>query len=150
MFFLTQEAGASKAEILLLSSLYSSKPQDLINSQGWGNVAFAEPLLMDRIREIMASFLASEQQDGPNIDPNIWRNANESGCQEAYYCTSYVGVVINILEAVLKMDADKFSRHKDTLFPMLCSLVCSQSDEIRELVADNFRSHVAPLIGVDN
>ena len=150
MFFLTQEAGASKAEILLLAHLYSSKPQDLINSQGWGNVTFAEPLLFERVKEVLAAFLESEEKDGPNIDPNIWRNAHESGCQVAYMCTSYVGVVIHILEAILKLDADKFSRHKETLFPLLCSLVCSQSDEIRHLVSDIFRCHVGPLIGVED
>lgn len=148
MFFLTQEAGASKSEILLLSYLYRSKPQDLINSQGWGNVTFAEPLLIDRMNEILAKFLSSEQKDGSNIDANIWRNANESGCQLAYYCTSYVGVVINILETILNLDADKFARHKEALFPLICSLVCSQSDEIRHLVSDIFRSHVGPLIGI--
>lgn len=150
MFFLTQEASASKAEILLLSHLYKSKRQDLINTQGWDNVTFAEPLLMDRIKEVLTSFLASEETDGPNIDPNIWRNANESGCQVAYFCTSYVGVVIHILEVVLNLDAEKFVRHKRTLYPLLCSLVCSHSDEIRGLVSDILRVHVGPLIGVGN
>lgn len=148
IFFLTQEAGATKAEILLLSHLYSSKPQDIIHSDGWGNVTFAEPLLFERIQEVLVSFLESEDKDGPNIDPNVWRNATESGCQVAYYCTSFVGVVIHIIEIIRKLEPDKFSRHKETVFPMLCALVCSQSDEIRHLISDIFRSHVGPLIGV--
>eukprot|EP00804_Cyclotella_cryptica_P009256 CCRYP_016755-RD/>CCRYP_016755-RD protein AED:0.20 eAED:0.20 QI:0/0.5/0.14/1/0.5/0.14/7/0/1836 len=140
IFFLTQEASAAKAEILLLSCLYRQLPHDT------GSVSFAESLLMERIKDVLTTFLASEEKEGPSIDPNIWRNANESGCQVAFFCTSFVGVVINILETILSLDGDRFDRHKGTLFPLLCSLVRTQSDEIRHLVCEIFRCQVGPLI----
>lgn len=142
MFFLTQEASAVKAEILLLSCIYRQSPHDT------GHAALAESLLMERIKDILTAFLLSEEEDGPSIDPNIWKNANESGCQVAFFCTSYVGVVINILESILSLDGDKFDRHKGILFPLLCSLVCAHSDEIRHLVRDVIRCQVGPLISV--
>jgi hypothetical protein len=142
MFFLSQEASAAKAEILMLSCFYRQSPHNT------DNAAFAESLLMERIKDVLTSFLLSEEEDGPSIDPNIWKNANESGCQVAFFCTSFVGVVINILETILSLEGDKFDRHKGTLFPLLCSLVRAHSDEIRHLVRDVFRCQVGPLINV--
>jgi hypothetical protein len=148
MFFLTQEASASKAEVRLLSSLYCHEAEDVINEDSWDSVSFAEPLLMERIQEVLNAFISSDEKDGPSIDPNIWRNANESGCQVAYYCTSYVGVAINILETISMLDSEKFGRHRRSLFPLLCTLVRAQSAEIRHLVSNIFRCQVGPLIDV--
>lgn len=150
IFFLTQEASATKSVILLLSTLYSRRPTD-DNSEAkidWDAEVFAEPLLIERIMDVLNEFLSSEEGDGPLIDPNVWRSASESGGQVAYFCTSFAGVVVDILELILNLDADKFNQHKASLFPVLCSLVRVQSGEIRHLVSDIFHKQIGPMIEV--
>ena len=144
IFFLTQEASATRSIILILSYLYCRKPQKI----DWDAEAFAEPVLMERMQEVLTEFISSEEKDGLLIDPNIWRISNQRGGQVAYYCTSFAGVVVNILEMILDLGADKFERHKISLFPMLCSLVRVQSEEIRYLVSDIFRHKIGSLINV--
>lgn len=95
--------------------------------------------------DVLTQFIASEQKDGQFIDPNVWRSVNESGGQVAYYCTSFAGVVVDILETIFDMEEEKFHRHKALLFPVLCSLVCVQSVEIRQLVANTFRKQIGPI-----
>lgn len=147
IFFLTQEASATKAVILLLSMLYCPKSSDQeAENNNWDAEAFSEPLLTERIIDVLTEFLSSEENDGLLIDPNVWRSASESGGQVAYYCTSFAGVVVDILEMILNLEADKFSRHKTSLFPILCSLVRIQSGEIRHLVSDIFRKQIGPMI----
>ena len=148
MFFLTQEASSTKGEILLLSHLFCDELHGEDDEHKWDTEAFAEPLLSRRITEVLSEFLASEEKDGLLIDPNVWRSASESGGQVAYFCTSFAGVVVNILETISNLDADKFDRHKEALFPMICSLVRAQSDEIRQLVSDILKKQVGLLIGV--
>lgn len=148
MFFLTQEASSTKGEILLLSHLFCHELHGEDDEHKWDTEAFAEPLLSRRITEVLSEFLASEEKDGLLIDPNVWRSASESGGQVAYFCTSFAGVVVNILETISNLDADKFDRHKEALFPMICSLVRAQSDEIRQLVSDILKKQVGLLIGV--
>ena len=150
MFFLTQEASATKAEILLLSLLYSHDPNDEDDDHSWDANSFAEPLLMKRIMDVLTEFLASEKKDGVLVDPNVWRSASESGGQVAFYCTSFAGVVVHILLTILAMEKEIFDRHKESLFPVLCSLIRIQSDEIRHLVSDIFSKQVGLLIGIPN
>lgn len=145
IFFLTQEASATKSVILLLSLLYCRQGDE---KNGWDAEAFSEPLLMERILDVLAEFLSSEEKDGVLIDPNVWRSASESGGQVAYYCTSFAGVVVNILDMIHNLEAEKFDRHKASLFPILCSLVRVQSGEIRHLVSDIFRKQIGPMIQV--
>ena len=135
--------------ILLLSLLYSQHATaNDEHKTGWDAEAFSEPLLMERIMDVLNEFLLSEEKDGPLIDPNVWRSASESGGQVAYFCTSFAGVVVDILELILNLDVDKFNKHKASLFPVLCSLVRVQSGEIRNLVADIFHTQVGSLIGL--
>ena len=150
IFFLTQEASATKSSILLLSLLYCRRApeEEERKSDYWDAEAFAEPLLMERINDVLTEFLSSEEKDGVLIDPNVWRSASESGGQVAYFCTSFAGVVVDILELILSLDEDKFNRHKASLFPVLCSLVRVQSGEIRHLVSDIFRKQIGPMIQV--
>merc|ERR1712194_287244 len=100
IFFLTQEASATKAVILLLSRLYCQPPliQEAKND-GWDAETFSEPLLIGIMVDVLTEFLASEKRDGLLIDPNVWIRVNEreSGGQVAYYCTSFAGVVGKIL-----------------------------------------------------
>merc|ERR1712029_304160 len=147
IFFLTQEASATKAIILLLSMLYCRQAREGERSH-WDAEEFSEPLLMERIVNVLDEFLESEEKDGLLIDPNVWRSASESGGQVAYYCTSFAGVVVDILQMILNLSADKFNRHKVSLFPILCSLVHVQSGEIRQLVSDIFRNQIGPMIQV--
>jgi len=149
IFFLTQEASATKAVILLLSRLYCPKHSDKeAENISWDAEAFSEPLLMERIIDVLSEFLSSEENDGLLIDPNVWRSASESGGQVAYFCTSFAGVVVDILEMILNLQADKFCRHKASLFPILCSLVRVQSGEIRHLVSDIFHKQIGPMVQV--
>ena len=150
IFFLTQEASATKSVILLLSTLYSRQPTDDKSEEkiDWNAEVFAEPLLIERIMDVLNEFLSSEEKDGPLIDPNVWRSASESGGQVAYFCTSFAGVVVDILELILNLDAEKFNQHKTSLFPVLCSLVRVQSGEIRHLVSDIFHKQIGPMIEV--
>ena len=147
MFFLTQEASATKAVILLLSLLYSKKQNTECQ---WDTVAFAEPLLFERIMDVLTNFLESEQKDGVLIDPNVWRSVSERGGQVAFYCTSFAGVVVQILDMIYNLDEEKFDRQKESLFPILCSLIRVQSDEIRNLVANVFRKQIGSMIGLPN
>lgn len=147
IFFLTQEASATKTAILLLSVLYCRQaPEAGEEKNHWDAEAFSEPLLMERIINVLTEFIESEEKDGLLIDPNVWRSASESGGQIAYYCTSFAGVVVDILEMIDNLEAEKFNRHKESLFPILCSLVRAQSGEIRGLVSDIFRKQVGPMI----
>lgn len=147
IFFLTQEASATKAVILLLTSLFCRHDSDCDDEDTkWDAEAFSEPLLFERMMDVLTQFISSEQNDSQFIDPNVWRSVNESGGQVAYYCTSFAGVVVDILETIFEMDEDKFYRYKEALFPVLCALVCVQSVEIRHLVANIFRKQVGPRI----
>jgi hypothetical protein len=150
IFFLTQEASATKSVILLLSTLYSRQLSDDNSEEkiDWDAEVFAEPLLIERIMDVLSEFLSSEEKDGPLIDPNVWRSASESGGQVAYFCTSFAGVVVDILDLILNLDTEKFNQHKASLFPVLCSLVRVQSGEIRHLVSDIFHKQIGPMIDV--
>lgn len=145
MFFLTQEASATNALIILLSLLYR-KRQDADCS--WDTAAFAEPILFERIMEVLTDFLESEEKDGVLIDPNVWRSVSERGGQVAFYCTSFAGVVVQILDMIANFEEEQFNKHKESLFPILCSLIRVQSDEIRHLVAGVFRKQIGGMIGV--
>jgi hypothetical protein len=46
------------------------------------------------------------------------------------------------------MRPDKFSKHIADFFPVLCDLVCVQSDEIRGLVKDLLEQKIAPHLRV--
>jgi hypothetical protein len=143
MFFLHQEAGAMNDMIHLLSLLYSDEEESELP---WNRESFAEPLLLDRIQEVLEKFVESEARDGHLIDPNVWRNASESGGKLAIYCTSFAGVVVNILHIMNSMSQEKFGKHVKEFFPVLCSLVLVQSDEIRLLVKDVLEKQIAPKL----
>ncbi|KAL3770982.1 hypothetical protein ACHAW5_000384 [Stephanodiscus triporus] len=147
IFFLTQEASATKALIILLSLLYCGRAS---GKDAWDAEAYSEPLLMESVMDVLNEFLTSEEKDGLSIDPNVWRSASESGGQVAVYCTSFAGVVVIILEMILKLKVEKFSRQKQSLFPVLCSLVRVQSGEIRHLVSNIFRQQIGPMILTDS
>lgn len=145
-FFLSQEAGASKNIIRMLSVLFQSKN---LNDASWDRESFAEPLLLERITEVLDRFLESEKRDGHHIDPNVWRNASESGGKLAIYCTSFAGVVVGILNVMVSIDAAQFARHTQEFFPVLCVLVRVQSSEIRQLVHTILARQIAPMLNVN-
>jgi hypothetical protein len=139
-FFLSQEAGATKAVINLLSLLYFSNDPEI--------TSFAEPQLVAIMEEILDKFLASELKDGHLVDIYAWRNASESGGKLPLYCTMFASVVIDILRTICSMESNQFERHKQTLFPAICSLVRVHSDEIRKVVQEILVVQVAPKLGV--
>ena len=145
MFFLTQESSATNALIKLLSLLYSKSQGD---DCSWDTEAFAEPILFERITEVLTNFLESEERDGAQIDPNVWRSVSERGGQVAFFCTSFAGVVVQILGIISSLEKVQFDRQKELLFPILCSLIRVQSDEIRSLVANVIRTQIGGMIGV--
>jgi hypothetical protein len=149
MFFLAQEAGATQAVIHLLSKLYHGGPQKVLSDSGWDRESFAEPQLMGIMKQVLGKFLASEKKDGHLIDPNVWRNASESGGKVALYCTSFAPVVVEILKMIRSLRPAQFAKHKQELFPAVCMLIRVQSEEIRQLVQEVFAQQVAPMLGVE-
>jgi hypothetical protein len=147
MFFLAQEAGATQAVIYLLSKLYHGGPQR-VDDGDWDRERFAEPQLLGIMKQVLGKFLASEKKDGHLIDPNVWRNASESGGKVALYCTSFAPVVVEILKMIGSLKPEQFAKHKQELFPAVCMLIRVQSEEIRQLVQEVFAQQVAPMLGV--
>lgn len=145
MFFLTQEAGATKNIIQMLSILYQF---DNKSGRMWDHETYSESRLLDYIKEVLLKFIESEATDGHLIDPNVWRNASESGGKLAIYCTSFAAVVVKVLCIMLSMSREKFSKHRQEFFPLLCSLVLIQSEEIRNLVKEVLERQVAPELGI--
>jgi len=146
IFFLTQEASANNVLIRLLSLLY--RPRTDSEQNGWDTISFAEPLLMTRIIDVLSKFIVSEKENGHKIDPNVWRAARESGGKFAVHCTSFAGIVFNILYTMLRFSDEQFDRRKAALFPILCSLISIQSEEIRMLVAEVLDKKVSVLLGI--
>ena len=109
MFFLTQEAGATKATIQMLGMLYQRRAGD--DRPNWDTAAFAEPHLLGTMREALRKFQESEEKDGHLIDPNVWRNTSESGGKVALYCTSFADVVVGVLSIIYSLDQEKFKMH---------------------------------------
>jgi len=145
MFFLTQESGATNDIIHMMSILYQFEDEG--DSQ-WDREAFAETFMLDRIKEVLRKFVESEARDGHLIDPNVWRNASESGGKLAIYCTSFAVVVVQILRIMLTMKHEKFNKNLDEFFPVLCALVTVQSDEIRALVKEVLEKKIAPRLNI--
>lgn len=144
MFFLAQEASATRAILRMLSLLHSGK-----YSKSWDGKGFAEQPLIEMISQSMQKFLDSEERDGHLIDPNVWRNASESGGKVALYCTSFAAAVVDILKYIESLRFDQFQKHKKVFFPLLCNLVRVQSEEIRHFVQLILAKHVGHAIGVD-
>ncbi|GKY96543.1 hypothetical protein MPSEU_000613900 [Mayamaea pseudoterrestris] len=149
MYFLTQESSATRAAMAILSNLYTSV-DDSVGSTGdyWDKEAFAEPLLLKIMSEVLDRFLTSEELDGGLVDPKVWRNVSESGSKVALYCTSFASVVVEILHMIQSFKPGQFEKQKQELFPILCDLVRVQSEEIRMLVRGILMTQVGPLIGV--
>jgi brefeldin A-inhibited guanine nucleotide-exchange protein len=142
-FFLTQEAGATNNSIHILSLLYRSTGDKSVKRE-----AFAEPILLERTMHVLNRFVESETSEGHIIDPNVWRNASKSGEKIAIFCTSFAFVVVNILNVMLSMTQEQFTRHRQHFYPALCLLVRVQSDEIRQLVSQVLQEKIAPLLNV--
>ena len=144
MFFLTQDSGATNNIIQMLAILYQSRESQCIAK--WERESFAEPFLFETIFDVLTRFLESERRDGHLIDPNVWHNASESGGKLAIFCTSFAKVVVNVLNVMLSISLEQFQRHQKSLFPILCSLIGVQSDEIRILVQEVFLKQLGPSI----
>lgn len=143
MFFMTQEASATRAFLYLLSKLYQRAGE-----ASWNTELFAETHLLSLMKEILQKFLDSEERDGDLIDPNVWRNVTESGGKVALYCTAFAGVVLEILRIIGSLSESQFERHKNDFYPVLCSLIRVQSEEIRSLVQEVMVRRIGPMIGV--
>merc|ERR1712071_730007 len=102
----------------------------------WDSVSFAEPLLLERVVDVMTKFLDSERKDSHVVDPNVWNTLNLSCVKIPLYCTSFASVVAGILRTINQLTTEQFSRYKGEIFPLLCALVKVQSREIRNLVHD--------------
>lgn len=143
VFFLTQEAGAAKVYIHVLSLLYTMDP-----SESQADPSFAESLLTSYMVDVLDNFLLSEERDGHLIDPNIWRRAIEGHGKVALYCTTFAPTIVEILKVIRSLSPQQFEQHKHALYPRICALVRVQSEEIRCMVQDVLATHVARAIGV--
>lgn len=149
IFFLSQEASATKSTIRLLSTLYLSEDDAEDSWSGaWNKVEFAEEYLVETMTDVLTKFLDSEEKDGHLVDPNVWRNASERGGKVALYCTAFAATVVDVLTTIRRMRPDQFAKHKHHLFPKICALVRVQSEEIRQVVQDILSIQVAPFVGV--
>ena len=149
MYFLTQESSATRAAMSILSNLYTTVDDGIGDGEGyWDKEAFAEPLLLKIMSEVLDRFLTSEEMDGGLVDPKVWRNVSESGSKVALYCTSFASVVVEILHMIQSFKPGQFEKQKQELFPILCDLVRVQSEEIRMLVRGILMNQVGPLIGL--
>lgn len=147
MFFLTQEAGATKATIQMLGMLYQRRAGE--DRPNWDTAAFAESHLLGTMKEALRKFQDSEERDGHLIDPNVWRNTSESGGKVALYCTSFADVVVSILSIINSLDHEKFRKHSKDFFPIVCTLVRAESGQIRNLVQRILSKQVAPMLDID-
>ena len=145
MFFLTQTAGATNAVIRVLRALYQRKGESL-HGISWDRESFAERYLLELMQDVLHKFIESERKEGHLIDPNVWRTASESGGKVAVYCTSFAVVVVDILKAIIAFQPDQFERHSHTIFPLLCSLIPSHMDEIRNLVKELMLEKFSPIL----
>jgi len=149
MFFLTQEADANRSIIQILSFLYLTECTKADVLEVWDHKTFAEPLLLERISDILDKFLLSERKDGHLVDPNFWRNSHDTGEKFALYCTSSAGVVCSILKTLLKFSSEQFYSQKKIVLPYIFALVRVRSDEIRDHVSTILNTRVANLLGID-
>jgi len=148
IFFLSQQASATKAVIHLLSPLYLSEDDTEDSWSGtWNKVGFAETHLVETMKDVLNKFLESEEKDGHLVDPNFWRNAG-SGGKVALYCTTFASTVVDILKIVRGMRPDQFAKHKQAFFPAICALVRVESDEIRHVVQEILTIQIASFVGV--
>jgi len=141
VFYITQEAMATKTIVRMLSKLYLMSTQQ---SSG-----FIEAKLVCVATEALRKFLDSEEKDGYLVDPMTWQSSGERGGKLALYCTLFVPVVMEVLRTVLAIADDQFVAHKQEFFPFLCRLVRVQSEDIRVLVQDILAKQVGQMIGVE-
>mmetsp|Transcript_59953 Transcript_59953/g.147342 ORF Transcript_59953/g.147342 Transcript_59953/m.147342 type:complete len:2142 (-) Transcript_59953:113-6538(-) len=147
MFFLTQTAGATNAVIRMLNALYDYE-EAFEGSDTWDRRSYASQYLMEIMEDIFFKFAESEAKEGHRIDPNVWRNTSDSGVKVAVYCTSFASVVVGLLKAMLSFDPSHIERNKAVFFPMICELVCVQSEEIRRLVRQILVEKFSPMLGI--
>lgn len=156
MFFLTQTAGATQALIWVLGGLFECKNKEeqrdggepLTSALEWDRPGFAAPSLLEIITDVLHKFVASETQEGARMDPNVWRNAAESGVKIAVYCTSFASVVLELLQSIRAFDEYHMQRHGAAFFPMICRLISVQSEEIRNLVQQILVEKFGPLVSL--
>jgi hypothetical protein len=146
MFFLTQEASATNCSVRFLTIMYCS-PSGSDALQSWDAPEYAESLLLERIIQVLDKFLESEKMCGKLLDPKVWQSSSDSGRNIAVYCTSFARVVVTILNSLRSFSVDQFDRHKKDLYPIICSLIRVQSDEIRELVTNLMTEKSSAFIG---
>lgn len=146
MYFLTQESSANNVLVRFLSLLYC--PRNDSKSNTWDTMHFAEPLLVARMIDVLEKFIVSERSVGHKIDLNVWRTASDSGGKFAVHCTSFATIVVNILYTMVNFSDEQFERLKGKLFPILCSLISTQSEEIRKQVSHVFLTKVGKLLKI--
>jgi len=151
MFFLTQSAGAANSIINVLTDLYrcTAETTDQSPVVEWEREKFAAHNLLDIIHDILTKFVDSESKEGHSVDPNEWRHAIEGTGKVAIYCTSFAGVVVGILKAMQGLEQGQMERLKSDFFPLICSLIRVQSQDIRGLVQKVLLNKFGPLMGIE-
>jgi len=132
MFFLMQTAGATNVMIQVLSALYEGDPSDSPES-------FAIPYLLKIMQDVFLKFTESEATEGHRVG---------GGIKVAAYCTTFSSTIVCLLKAMIAFDKDHFEQQKAAFFPMVCSLITVQGEEIRELVQEILMTKYGPMLGV--
>jgi hypothetical protein len=145
VFFLAQEAGATKAIVYTMSNLFLKSQESSVND--WNRAAYAEPHLMKALTEVFNKFLESEMRDSHLVDPVLWRSIGENLGKVALYCTSFANVVVDGLHTIRSMRHEHFDKYRHVFFPSLCALVRIHSEEIRQIVHEIFVIHITPYLG---
>ena len=145
IFFLSQESGAAKSILHLLSTLFLSF-HDTVGD--WNRAEYAETLLIATMTDVLDKFLDSENRDGHLVDYNVWRKVGENSGKIALYCTSFAVVVVDILKTIRSMQHDVFDKYKNRFFLQLCALIRMDSSDIRQLVHEIFTIHIGPYLGI--
>ena len=144
IFFLVQEAGSNMAIIHILSILFYGRKTSIkleSSSSNWNSEHYAEPLLLERMIDVAQKFLVSDADD---VSP--WNILNKHSGGETQNFTSLMGVVVGMLKEISQFRPEQFGRNKEALFPLLCSLIKAESNEIRDAVHDIMLQKVKPLL----
>merc|ERR1740139_206122 len=146
-FFFSQEAASTSKLLLVLFDLYKYTG-DVEATVEWDREAFSESLLLETIVEVLTKFIRSERTEGRFVDPMVWRQQNKNTGRSPMFCTSFVGVVEEILEKLSEFEPQQFEKHISKIFSLLCALIQIQSEEIRSLVEKILSTKVGAILGI--
>ena len=141
-YYLPQEAKSTRALIQFLSQLFYTR--DLTS---WNSVEYAEPLLLNRISNVLQQHIQSEQDSRRLLNTKAWTDPNSNERKQvALYCLTFSDVVTYILDVMLQLDNETLQKYLQILFPLCCDLIRSRNDEIRIRVSRLMKDHIGQIL----